>query len=328
VAVSASLATPLASTAAPARLAALHNLASASLRADLVSGAHTVKVPSNLRPALSALAPANPRIIADGCELESGRDQIKPCAYGDRGSHTTVVLFGDSHAGHWFDALTSISKVRHWRLVVMTKEGCTAADVTLQHGTDNLCPEWREKAKARIARLHPTLVIVSWARWMEPWAGEEDGVPSRYGDAWQDGVASIFQFLRRSAKQVIFISDTPYPQHSAPDCVAGHLSDVRPCARQRSDSTVLPDIKAAELRIAMQEHVHSIDPISWFCTPKVCPVIVGNILVYHDKSHMTPEWSRFIAPVLGDAIDRLIQPAPARRVVSADRDDVRVAKPS
>ncbi|HET7050345.1 MAG TPA: acyltransferase family protein [Solirubrobacteraceae bacterium] len=302
VALSGSLAAPLASTAAPVRLAALDNLASPSLGADLIAGAGTIKVPSNLRPTLSGLASANPRIIADGCELGPGQDQIKPCSYADPGSHTTVVLFGDSHAGHWFDALRWISKQRHWRLVVMTKEGCTAAEVTLDYGSDNVCPEWREKAKARIASLHPALVIVSWARWMQPWASEKAGVPTGYGGPWQDGVAAIFQFLRRSAKQVIFISDTPYPQHSAPDCVAGHLSDVRSCARQRSDSTVLPAIKAAELRIAKQEHVSSIDPISWFCTPKVCPVIVGNILVYHDKSHMTPQWSRFIAPVLGDAI--------------------------
>jgi peptidoglycan/LPS O-acetylase OafA/YrhL len=302
VVLSGSLAAPLTSTAARARLIALDNLASPSLQADLIAGARTIEVPPNLRPALSGLASANPRIIADGCELGPGRDELKPCAYADLGSRTTVVLFGDSHAGHWFDALTWVSELRHWRLVVMTKEGCTPAEVTLKHGSDNVCPLWREKAKARIASLRPALVIVSWARWMEPWAAPKAGVPTGHGGPWQDGVAAIFQFLRRWAKQVIFISDTPYPEHSAPDCVAGHLSDVRPCTRQRSDSTVLPSIKAAELRIAKQEHVNSIDPVSWFCTPKVCPVIVGNLLVYHDKSHMTPQWSRFIAPVLGDAI--------------------------
>ena len=104
-----------------------YKLASSSLRADLIAGARTIEVPSNLRPPLSAMASALPRLIADGCELGFGRDQIKPCIYGDRGSHTTVVLFGDSHAGHWFDALNWISNRRHWRLVVMTKEGCTPA---------------------------------------------------------------------------------------------------------------------------------------------------------------------------------------------------------
>jgi peptidoglycan/LPS O-acetylase OafA/YrhL len=305
VVLSGSLVGPLVSAAAaPVKLPVPYKLA--SLRADLIAGARTVGVPSNLRPALSALGSANPRIIADGCELAFGQDQIKPCIYGDRGSHTTVVLFGDSHAGHWFDALNWISNRRHWRLVVITKEGCTPAEVTFRDDPDSLCARWREEAKDRIASLHPALVIVSWARWREPLASQKAGVPTGYGDAWQDGLAAIFQFLRRSANHVIFISDTPYPQGSAPDCVAGHLSDVRPCTRKRRDGTVLPAIKAAELRIAKQERINSIDPTSWFCAPKVCPVIVGNILVYHDKSHMTTAWSRFIAPILGNAIRRTI----------------------
>jgi hypothetical protein len=152
-------------------------------------------------------------------------------------------------------------------------------------------------------------VIVSWARWIEPFASQKAEVPTRYGGPWQDGLAAIFQFLRRSARQVMFISDTPYLPQSAPDCVAGHLSDVRPCTTKRTDATVLPAIKAAELRIAKQEQVNSIDPTSWFCAPRVCPVIVGNIFVYHDKSHMTTEWSRFIAPVLANAILRTMPPA-------------------
>jgi peptidoglycan/LPS O-acetylase OafA/YrhL len=309
VAVSGSLVGPLVSTAAgPAKLAALRTPGSSSLRADLIAGARTTKVPSNLHPALDAMASALPRTIADGCELAYGRDQIKPCIYGDRGSHTTVVLFGDSHAGHWFDAVNSISKQRHWRLVVITKEGCTPAEVTYRDDAKSLCARWREKAKARIASLHPALVVVSWARWMQPLAGQKAGIPTGFGGPWQNGVAAIFQFLRSSAKQVMFISDTPYLPQSAPDCVAGHLSDVRPCAIKRSAATVLPAIKTAELQIAKREQIKSVDPTSWFCAPKICPVIVGNILVYHDKSHMTTDWSRFIAPVLGNALIRTMPP--------------------
>jgi hypothetical protein len=190
----------------------------------------------------------------------------------------------------------------------MTKEGCTPVEVTFRDDQKSLCARWREKAKARIGRLHAALVIVSWARWIEPSASGKVGVPTGYGGPWQDGLAAIFQFLRRSAKHVIFISDTPYLPQPAPECVAGHLSEVRTCTIKRSHATVLPPIKAAELRIAKQERINSIDPTSWFCAPRVCPVIVGNVLVYHDKSHMTTEWSRFLAPVLADAMLRTMPP--------------------
>jgi peptidoglycan/LPS O-acetylase OafA/YrhL len=312
VGLSGSLVGPLASTgSAEVRLTSPLKLASSSLQADLRAGARTIKVPSNLLPSLSRGAPELPRIIADGCELGFGRDHIKPCIYGDRDSHTTVVLFGDSHAGHWFDALRLIAIRRHWRLVVMTKEGCTPAEVTFRDDATSLCARWREKAKARISELHPALVIVSWARWMEPLASQRAGVPTDFDGPWQNGVAAIFRFLRRAAKQVVLITDTPYLPQSAPDCVAGHLSDVRPCSVKRRDAALLPAIKAASLQIAKQEKIDSIDPTSWFCAPKICPVIVGNLLVYHDKSHMTTEWARFIAPVLGSAIRLTMQHPPS-----------------
>lgn len=290
--------------AAPVQLNVPHTLA--ALRADLIAGARTRGVPANLRPPLSKVESALPRIVADGCELGPGRDQIKSCIYGDPRSRTTVVLFGDSHAGQWFDAVAAISTQRHWRLVSMTKEGCTPAEVNIGNSQNAQCADWREDAMARIAQLHPALVIVSWARWPEPGTSHLPGVPTGYGGPWQDGTAAIFRFLHRSAQHVIFISDTPYLKQSAEECVPGHVSDVRPCTTKRSDSTELPAIRAAELRIAKQEHVDVIDPDSWLCAPKVCPVIVGNLLVYRDDSHMTPEWSRFLAPILDNAIRRTL----------------------
>ena len=47
--------------------------------------------------------------------------------------------------------------------------------------------------------------------------------------------------------------------------------------------------------------------MSWFCTPIRCPVIVGNIILYHDKAHMTPPWARFLAPVLSDALTPIMR---------------------
>ena len=101
---------------------------------------------------------------------------------------------------------------------------------------------------------------------------------------------------------VVFISDTPTLGQWVPDCVSGHLSDVRPCTVSVRAGTLFPTIKARELSLAKREHVSTVDPTPWFCAPTVCPVIVGNILVYRDNAHMTPAWSRFIAPVLANAL--------------------------
>jgi len=44
------------------------------------------------------------------------------------------------------------------------------------------------------------------------------------------------------------------------------------------------------------------DPTAWFCTPRVCPVIIGNVLVERDDNHMTATYSRTVVPVLAERL--------------------------
>jgi hypothetical protein len=46
-----------------------------------------------------------------------------------------------------------------------------------------------------------------------------------------------------------------------------------------------------------QTHVTTIDPANWLCTATKCPMIVHNVLVYRDASHMSASYSRFLAPM-------------------------------
>ena len=70
--------------------------------------ASTSHAPANLVPALGKAAKDYARIYPDGCSSGFTDTTVrKPCFYGDPTSATTVVLFGDSHAGQWFPALES-----------------------------------------------------------------------------------------------------------------------------------------------------------------------------------------------------------------------------
>src|SRR4029077_5845135 len=109
-----------------------------------------------------------------------------------------------------------------------------------------------------------------------------------------------------SAAHVVFISDVPTPERSAPTCVSLHVSNVQPCDTSLSAAIRLPGVKDDERDVAGRMNVDWVDPTAWFCAPTTCPVIVGNLLVYRNIAHMEPAWSRFIAPVLADAIARVM----------------------
>jgi hypothetical protein len=51
---------------------------------------------------------------------------------------------------------------------------------------------------------------------------------------------------------------------------------------------------------------HYADLTELFCTADRCPVIVGNTLVYVDSNHVTLDYSRLLAPVIGALLDRAL----------------------
>jgi SGNH domain (fused to AT3 domains) len=289
---------------------AKQNLTDSQLAVDLREGVRTQTVPSNLEPPLALVHEDRPLIQRDGCFVRDTGVVSEACAYGDTASNTVTVLFGDSHAASWFPALDTISKQKHWRLVVLAKAGCPAEEVNVIRGGGvyTTCAEWRSNAVQRIATLHPALVVVTSSDY--PGSLPLAGVPTGYGGVWQDGAAATFSFLRQSASHVVFISDIPRLRASAPHCLASHMSDVPRCAVARSASVLSPELKTAEFQLAQREHIASIDPTSWFCTRTTCPVIVGNLLIYGDSQHMLPAWSRFLAPVLARRLTSLLK-APA-----------------
>jgi hypothetical protein len=300
-------AAPVQNSAAAASLRRTGGSSGFSLTASQLAGylraaAFITQTPVDLTP---PLINSGPLIVRNGCQLSLINEvKSKPCAYGDTTAHTSVVLFGDSHAGAWFPALDQISSQRHWRLLIFTKAGCSPPVVKLYHQ----CDTWRKNTEAQIAALHPAIVFVSWARWIEAKAKAEAGVPTGYGSPWQNGMAAIFTFLHRSAGRVIFISDVPTLKFGAASCISTHLTDVQACNNTpRRKAIDLPKVRAEEFQLAHRMHVGSIDPMPWFCTPTVCPVLVRNFLVYYDSAHMTTAWSSFIAPVLGRSVTSILR---------------------
>src|SRR5437016_9714897 len=95
----------------------------------------------------------------------AGVARVRQCEYGDRDSRTTLILFGDSHAEHWFPAFDAIARTKGLRLVTLLKSSCPAARVTVYSVTlkreDFECTRWREAALARIATMKPYMVILS-----------------------------------------------------------------------------------------------------------------------------------------------------------------------
>jgi peptidoglycan/LPS O-acetylase OafA/YrhL len=279
----------------------------AQVQAAVAEAAELKAVPSNLNPPLTDASRQARGLFLNGCMRKFFQAGQPECAAGDTRSTTTVALVGDSHAAMWSPALQQIAAQRHWRLEMMMKANCVLMDLpirnTLSHAFFH-CEQWRDEIMARLRAERPRLIVLSMWREYGPGHGWTPGF-TPYDSAWIDSLTRLVQQLRGTGAAVLVLGPIPDPHSVVPICLSGHLDDATACAPPTSTAVNEPGV-AAESAATKAGGGDYADITSLFCTAERCPVIVGNTLVYVDFSHLTFQYSRQLAPVIGALADRTV----------------------
>jgi peptidoglycan/LPS O-acetylase OafA/YrhL len=237
--------------------------------------------------------------------------EVVECVSGNSTSSSTVVLFGDSHAGQWVPTFTAIASDRGWRVVLIIKPACPSARVSVFNSFLNRpyteCNTWREAAMKRIIEIHPATVVVTNRQLQNVLSGL-----SGTNEAWREGTRETLETLDSAGLNTILIRDTPSPGFDVPDCLTGdsswwariHASGKNPCMADRTkalnDGVFLAEQEAASgLR-----HVHILDLSDLFCDGPVCPPTKNGLIIYSDDNHMSAQFARSLAPAVATVISR------------------------
>lgn len=263
-------------------------------------------VPTDLQPPLASARDDIPVIYADGCNADEQQVAVLPCVFGATDSATTVMLFGDSHAAHWFPALERLATERGWRLVTMSKSTCAPIDHVLWSGNLKTlypqCSTWREAAFERIEREHPALVVVTSSRVHLLDIDGHAVLASERPEVWDAALGRTLARIKAVATHVVLLSDTPMPAVDPPACLSAHLDDTLPCDTP-VDVALGGERVAADEAVAQAAGATVIDPTQWVCPSDPCPSIIGSTLIYRDGSHFTATFAWSLAPYLGAALD-------------------------
>jgi peptidoglycan/LPS O-acetylase OafA/YrhL len=283
----------------------------AQVQAAVAASADLKAVPSNLDPPL-ADAEKEFRGRFGGCMRVVLEVDQPECATGDTASMTTVALVGDSHAAMWSPAFQQVATQRRWRLENLNKAACPLLNLPISNEVVRReyteCEQWRDQIIARLQTEHPRLVVLSIRRVYDAQSF------TVYDPAWIDSLTRLVQRLRGTGAQVLVLGPIPYPQITAtsaspsarvPYCLSNHLDDATACSAPRSKAVNEPGI-AAEAAATKAGGGRYADLTALFCTADRCSAIVGNTLVYPDRSHMTVQYSRLLAPVMGALAERTL----------------------
>jgi hypothetical protein len=259
----------------------------AANRAVLEEGLAQTHVPSNLRPSLRDIGGDRARVYSDDCVAVGRVTQLNPCRYGADDASFTVVLYGDSHAAQWFSALEAIAEEREIELIVMIKGGCPTAAVSIPTATlARTCPIWRDEAVALIAAEQPELVLVS----------ASAGYPND-DEEWGEGFAATMRRVVPNAGNVVVVGDTPEAGVEPTDCLSRNVRRADVCSSNRDD-VVAASRLAVEQEITAELGATYVDTTEWLCTESACPMMIGDILLYRDSTHLTTVASEWFRPLL------------------------------
>ncbi len=261
-----------------------------------LAGANVPPVDAPLPPQIF-LKKDRAEVYKDNCHLGHGDTRLNPCRYG-HGTGVKVVLMGDSHAAHWAPALISEADDMGWRLETHTKSACPVLRDPVREtiGKPNepyrACQQWGENLLDYLRTARPDLVVLAQSRYYVL-AGARGREPRK---AVAAAVADVWRELLALGIKVVAIRDTPRLLFQPGECIARDPG----CFAEQSE--VLADDDPILMAHSLVPEVPVIDMTDAFCQNGKCPMVIGNVIAWRDRGHLTASYSRTIATALAARI--------------------------
>lgn len=232
------------------------------------------------------------------CVQNPQSTQIKECEFGKKDADFTVALVGDSHAAHWFEALNGYAQSKGWKVVTYLKNSCPFNDAQRKADRDGSinCEEGFAQTMDSLTKRKDIDAVVT-----SSWSGS-----TFVTDAAQ-GLAAAWSKLEDAGLPLYAIVDTPRPPQDtyARDCVEQNSNHPEACAFPEKSAFDKGDATKAAAKL--EPRVKVLDFSDQFCVDGTCPAVVGNVLIYRDKHHISDTYMHTLIPIFGqrlqDAID-------------------------
>lgn len=248
----------------------------------------SVPVPDGVKPlpALAALKRDLPLVYTEKCHQNQKSSEPISCLLGDLHGSKTIAVVGDSHAAQWIPALEKMAKELGWKLMTFTKSACPFSRVAVKAAGGipyPSCSEWRENVILKIKETAPILVFTSQSR----------GYGYINRETMTAGLRNVWRELEEAGTQVVVIQDTPWMTFEPGDCLAA--GDPQKCTSVRTEVEA-DDLlsKAAE----GAEGVQFVDMTDGICRAEFCDAVVGNIIVWRDRHHLSATYSQALGPYM------------------------------
>lgn len=239
----------------------------------------------------------------------------------------TIVLWGDSHAGHWSPVFYAYARQENYRLISFLHPGCPPLLHTRRTdgiGNARRCDKFglAEDVLEHIAKLDPVSVSIA-ARWSAYWHGsrnfagrldkaslfltDEDHVTTATEETSQLAITRRLPetFGRLSDIAPIFVLKNLPQLRAMPG--PGMLRLSRKIESTHADHTQLNQSmnRLLDATAAQWTNIASLDPATRICASGSCVAIMDNSLLYMDDNHVSASGSLLFLDDISAALNSL-----------------------
>lgn len=266
-----------------------------------LSVSHNLSAPNvEAIPEITDLHNNHPDYVHRRCQQTMGdapgTDEISVCDDPEKPDDPTarVVLAGGSHSGHWEATIRALGQQHDWEVLVVTKSGCVLQDG--QNPQTSMCQGWNENFVDWVADNDVDLVITPGSRI----SGEDSG------ESIQNGAQTRWEQITDAGTDMLLVRGTPRPVDLVGECLAeGNAAED--CGPTVGDTANPNPIEAENLPAGAQ----TVDMNPYICpmldngADAVCTAELGNVIVWYDGSHLSPEYAYTLAPAFEDEMSEV-----------------------
>lgn len=211
-----------------------------------------------------------------------------------------VIILGDSHAKHWETAFSIVGHRLGFNVTRIHKSSCAPSLTLMQTQPGNrqpnvACHEMVTQAINQILQDPPLAVVLVAYPIYKPYAdGNRDASVAA-------GVVQIAKRFVAADIPVLGIKSTPVMKENIPDCLArltkqsSGNANASACSVSANDALKNGPVEEAASMYPIMR-LMSFDNV--FCANGTCPPVIGNLVVYGDKHHVSRPYSLSLAPAL------------------------------
>ena len=232
-------------------------------------------------------------------ELDSNcrRDSIEgpPCIYTKAGASKTVLLIGDSHAGHISEALINAAKTENWNTIVWSHAGCA---VRFQRNENHLvtdsCLKINKAMRAFVQKNRPNAIIVS--EFVQSYSSQSD-------------LRNALRILKSIVPNILLIQNSPVFPDSKDFMVPRPIvmSPYQPPKKFAYSAMEYEDKSASDLLVkwATANGIATMNFEALFCKNDICSRYSGSDWLYRDADHFSVIGAKLTIPQLSNYLRNL-----------------------